>query len=105
MFITVLLSKGLAMAESIAIGFFYAARALGTGVGPLLIRKWFPHENQWPYVIGGSLLVGGLAYALVGWTYATIPIALLIFVAHMATGSNWVYPRDWRPLAPTSSSR
>jgi hypothetical protein len=90
MFITVLLSKGVAMAESIAIGFFYAARALGTGVGPVLSRKWFPNETQWPYVIGGSLLLGGLAYGLVGWTYATLPIAFLIFIAHMATGSNWV---------------
>jgi MFS family permease len=90
MFISVLLSKNVAIASSIAIGFFYAARALGTAVGPILSRRWFPNDSYWSQVIGWSFIFGGVTYLFVGITYSAILIALLMFVGHMAAGSNWV---------------
>lgn len=90
MYIAVLLSKNVAVASSIAIGFFYAARALGTGVGPVLSRRWFPNDAYWSQVIGWSFVFGGIIYLAIGVTYSTIWIALLMFLGHMAAGSNWV---------------
>lgn len=90
MFIAVLLAKNVALASSIAIGMFYAARAIGTGVGPILSRNLFPNDRHWSSIIGCSFIFGGVVYIFVGIAESAIVIAFLMFLGHMAAGSNWV---------------
>ncbi|GMQ82356.1 MAG: MFS transporter [Rhodothermia bacterium] len=76
--------------EAAAIGLLFAARGLGTGIGPVISRSVFKNRAHWPVVLGGCIVLTGIGYAvvgLVGWTYL---VALPIIVAHSAGGVNWV---------------
>ena len=78
------------------IGVLFMARGIGTGVGPLLTRRFFQDRRRWPAVIGGAIAFCGACYAVVGvlpWTPTTAGIALLcVFVVsgHAASAGNWV---------------
>ncbi len=77
--------------EAAAIGLIFAARGLGTGIGPVIARTVFKSRPPWPAVLGGCMLLSGLMYILVSampWTYV---IAIPIIVAHSAGGANWVF--------------
>lgn len=86
-----LLGEEIAPAASAAgIGFLFAARGLGTGIGPVLARAWFKDERVWPLVLGGCIIFSGVWYAVVGfaaWTYWMIGC---VIAAHAASGANWV---------------
>lgn len=75
---------------ALGIGFLYAARGLGTGIGPILTRTLFRDPTQWPSVAALSIAVSGLAYLAVGALGATFAVIVPILVAHAASGSNWV---------------
>ncbi|MFP4227748.1 MAG: MFS transporter [Salinivenus sp.] len=78
------------------IGVLFMARGLGTGIGPILTRRFFQDRHQWPAVIGAAIAVCGGCYAVVGvlpWTSTTAGIAALcVFVVagHAASAGNWV---------------
>jgi len=77
-------------AQAAGIGWLFAARGLGTGIGPVLARAIFRDTRRWPAVLGWSIMFSGLCYGVVGvqdWTYAVAPAVLL---AHAASGANWV---------------
>lgn len=77
-------------AQAIGIGILFATRGLGTGIGPVLARALFKKETRWPLLLGVCIAVSGLFYAAVGylpWTYA---LTIMVFVAHAASGANWV---------------
>ena len=78
----------------IAIGFglFFFARGIGTGIGPIMARKFLTNEEKWPLLIGQLVVLSGLFYFMVGLTldinlWLTV---LLIMLAHSASGANWV---------------
>ena len=78
----------------IAIGFglFFFARGIGTGIGPIMARKFLTNEEKWPLLIGQLVVLSGLFYFMVGLTleinlWLTV---LLIIMAHSASGANWV---------------
>ena len=79
-------------APALGIGVLYCLRGVGTGVGPIVARRFFPDERRWPTLIGTSILACGAVYLLVGalpwgWWW----IALLIGIAHAPSGVNWVF--------------
>ena len=77
-------------AQTTGIGVLFAARGLGTGIGPVVARSLFPDERKWPRILGLCIAATGVGYAVlsfVGWI--ALIVALVIF-AHAASGANWV---------------
>ena len=78
-------------AQASAIGILFAVRGLGTGIGPILGRNLVPDSRRWPAVMGGDILLSGVAYLVLsrlpfGWI-----VLLPILVAHAGSGANWVF--------------
>ena len=74
------------------IGLFFMARGIGTGIGPILARKFLTDEDKWPPLIGILVAVSGIFYLAIGITlgdYLWLTI-LLVVIAHSASGANWV---------------
>lgn len=77
-------------AQDVAIGVLFAARGVGTGIGPIIVRRYFGDRLRWPVVLGGCMIFSGLVYALFGilpWSYLMV---LLVVAAHTSSGANWV---------------
>ena len=73
------------------IGILFAARGLGTGIGPIVARAVFKDQERWPLIIGVFIIFSGLCYMVIGsisWTLATVII--LVMLAHSTSGANWV---------------
>lgn len=77
-------------AHAVGIGILFAARGLGTGLGPVGARVLFRDSSSWPAVIGVCVGVSGAFYALVGFVPWTYLVAGFILLAHAASGANWV---------------
>ncbi|WP_412061050.1 MFS transporter [Rubrivirga sp. IMCC45206] len=78
-------------AGTTGIGILFAARGLGTGLGPVLTRALFQDERRWPTVLAGCTIACGLGYlgiAVAG--DARWAVAALVVFAHGASGANWV---------------
>ncbi len=76
--------------QAAAIGLVFAARGIGTGIGPIVARSLFKNERNWVVVIGASMMFTGLGYFMLGlipWTWMVI---FPIIFAHIAGGANWV---------------
>lgn len=77
-------------AQTTGIGVLFAARGLGTGIGPVVARGLFPNEASWPRILGLCVVATGASYLIlsfVGW----IPVIIsLVIFAHAASGANWV---------------
>lgn len=77
-------------AAAVGIGFLFAVRGVGTGIGPIAARVLFRDQSRWPLVLGLCIAASGIAYGLVGfvpWSYA---VAGLVLLAHAFSGANWV---------------
>lgn len=77
-------------AQTTGIGVLFAARGLGTGIGPIATRWLLPKEQSWPLMVGLCVTLSGLAYAVLsqfGWIY--LIVGLVVF-AHASSGANWV---------------
>ena len=78
-------------AGTTGIGILFAARGLGTGLGPVLARSLFKEQGRWPTVLAGCVVASGLGYlgvaAAADWRWA---VAGLVVFAHAASGANWV---------------
>ena len=77
-------------ASAAGIGFLFAARGIGTGIGPVLARAWFKDERTWPMVLGACIIFSGVWYQVIGfaaWSYWMIGCVIM---AHAASGANWV---------------
>ncbi|MDE0575005.1 MAG: MFS transporter [Candidatus Poseidoniales archaeon] len=72
------------------IGILFAARGLGTGLGPILARYAFTERSRWPFFLGWLVSVCGLAYVAIGWLEWSPWIAVLVTFGHAASGANWV---------------
>ncbi|MDX1741580.1 MAG: MFS transporter, partial [Rhodothermales bacterium] len=77
-------------AADVAIGILFAARGIGTGIGPVIVRRYFSDRRRWPLVLGGCIMFSGAGYLLFGllpWSYL---LAGLVVAAHASSGANWV---------------
>ena len=88
------------------IGLFFMARGIGTGIGPIVARKFLTNKSRWPSLIGILVSVSGFFYLIIGLTifdnlYLTIT---LIILAHAASGANWVLSTILTCLLYTSPS-
>lgn len=72
------------------IGILFAARGVGTGIGPVLARYVFSERSWWPYLLGILVSTCGLGYLIVGLFEWGAWITILIIFAHAASGANWV---------------
>ena len=78
-------------AGTTGIGVLFAARGLGTGIGPILARTVFRDARRWPAVLAGCIVACGVGYLGVAaaadlrWL-----VAGLVVFAHAASGANWV---------------
>lgn len=75
---------------ALGIGWFYTARGLGTGLGPIVMRKLTPDRRSWPTLIGYGIAASGLAYQAIAQLNALWLLLLLVTVAHATSGANWV---------------
>lgn len=75
----------------LAIGILYAARGLGTGLGPFVARHVLGRDERglWRGVVAG-FFVAAAGYAFVPFTSALALAAFWVVVAHMGGSSIWV---------------
>lgn len=76
-------------APAVGIGLLFAARGLGTGIGPIAARAGVA-ERYWPTMFGLGLVLTGLCYLTVGWMAWGLWLPLLVVMAHAPSGANWV---------------
>jgi len=72
------------------IGIIFAARGLGTGLGPILARYLFTDKSRWPYLLGWLVSCCGVGYAFIGFLEWGPWITIFVVFAHAASGANWV---------------
>ncbi len=90
-YMLILVSEEILMMGSIGLGILYAARGIGTGVGPVAGRRFFRKESGWIKAIGFFMIFTGLMYAIASLSGSIIAMGIFIMIAHMASGSNWVF--------------
>lgn len=72
------------------IGILFAARGLGTGLGPIFARYVFKNRNIWPFLLGSLVSVCGVAYIVIGFLEWSPWIAIIVVLGHAASAINWV---------------
>ena len=75
---------------AVGLGVLFAARGIGTGIGPIAARRLLRNQRKWPVQLGMLSCASGLFYLVVAvmpWTpWVVIPVVL----AHCCSGANWV---------------
>ena len=89
-YMLVLVSDSILQMGSIGLGLLYAARGIGTGIGPVIARQHFTDERQWVVVMGASIALSGAMYLVVGLTQVWWMMFVFVLLAHAASGANWV---------------
>lgn len=84
------IGEKLAERGALGIGLLYAARGLGTALGPVLAQKYLPDEDKWFRWLGYLILLSGIMYVPVAVSNSMIVISVLVFLAHAASGASWV---------------
>ena len=90
-FCLILVGEEIGMGEVAAgIGVLFAARGIGSGVGPIIARATLRDRKRWPFHLGFLVSLCGLFYVLVGLLSWTPWITILVLCAHASSGANWV---------------
>lgn len=89
-YMLVLVSENVLLMGSVGVGLLYSARGVGTGIGPVIGRRIFSKEQNWVYGMGLCMIFGGAMYVIVGATNSLLVMLLFVFIAHAASGANWV---------------
>ena len=89
-YMLILVSDSILQMSSIGLGLLYAARGIGTGIGPIIARQYFTDEGQWIVVMGASITLTGTMYLVVGLTDVWWMMFVFVLLAHAASGANWV---------------
>ncbi|NJO85099.1 MAG: MFS transporter [Blastochloris sp.] len=77
---------------AISIGLLYAARGIGTGIGPLLaLAIWGGAVPVMRRALGLSYFLSTAGYLLFSGTDVFLVALLLVMLAHMGGSVNWVY--------------
>lgn len=89
-YLLIIVAEDILLMGSIGLGILYAARGIGTGIGPVVGRRIFRLESSWVKGMGFCMVFSGLMYSLVSGLQSLFWISLLVMIAHMASGANWV---------------
>lgn len=89
-YMLILLSEEVLMMGSIGLGFLYAARGIGTGIGPVIGRRLIQDERKWIFSMGFFMMFSGLMYVFVGLSEPFWMMLVFVMLAHATSGSNWV---------------
>ncbi len=89
-YMLILVSEEILMMGSVGLGLLYSARGVGTGIGPVVGRRVFEKESSWIRGMGLCMMFAGVTYAFVGMTVRIEIMLFFVFVAHAASGANWV---------------
>ncbi|MDX1617666.1 MAG: MFS transporter [Balneolaceae bacterium] len=89
-YVLILVSENILMMGSVGLGLLYAARGLGTGIGPVIGRRIFQNEGDWVQAMGLCMIFAGIMYLVVGSTGSIGLMLVFVFLAHSASGANWV---------------
>lgn len=89
-YMLIIVSEDVLKMGSIGLGLLYAARGLGTGIGPIVGRRFFSDEKEWIKVMGFCYILAGAMYMVVGFSTSIIFMILFVLLAHTASGANWV---------------
>lgn len=89
-YMLILVSEEILMMGSIGLGLLYSARGIGTGIGPVIGRRIFENEGSWIRGMGLCMIFAGVTYTVVGLTSSLGVMLLFVFIAHAASGANWV---------------
>ena len=81
---------------ALGFGIFFFARGVGTGIGPILARRFFKDTEKWPRLIGLLICASGLFYLLVGLSLQGPLLLTLVLVtmAHTCLLYTSPSPRD-----------
>lgn len=90
-YMLIIIAEEVLMLGSIGLGILYAARGVGTGLGPVVGRRIFKRESGWIRAIGFFMIICGLMYGIVSSMNSIILMSIFVMLAHMASGSNWVF--------------
>ncbi|WP_234572530.1 MFS transporter [Rhodohalobacter sp. 614A] len=89
-YMLIIVAEDVLLMGSVGLGILYAARGIGTGIGPVLGRRLFRQESSWVRAMGLFMIFCGLMYCITSWLNSIIFMSLFVLLAHMASGSNWV---------------
>lgn len=90
-YLLVLLGSDIGVGDVAAgIGILFAARGIGTGIGPLIARALFRDRSHWPMLIGLLVSTCGACYLMLALLDWTPWLVLLVTAGHAASGANWV---------------
>lgn len=89
-YLLILVSDDILFMGSVGLGLLYASRGLGTAIGPMIMRRFFPDERYWIKALGICMSLVGLGYLLMGFTDSLFMMMILVLFAHAGSGANWV---------------
>lgn len=89
-YLLILVAEDILMMGSVGLGLLYAARGIGTGIGPVIGRRIFKNEGDWIRAMGLCMMFTGAMYLVVGWTGSIVLMLIFVFLGHTASGANWV---------------
>lgn len=89
-YLLIIVSEEVLMMGSIGLGLLYAARGVGTGIGPIIGRRLFGDEKDWVKLMGFAITFCGLMYMVVGIVNSITLMLIFVLLAHSAAGTNWV---------------
>lgn len=89
-YLLIIVSEEVLMMGSIGLGLLYGARGIGTGIGPVIGRRLFSDEKDWVKVMGLAITFCGVMYMVVGFVNSLGLMLIFVFLAHCASGANWV---------------
>lgn len=89
-YLLIIVSEEVLMMGSVGLGLLYAARGLGTGIGPIIGRRIFRDESDWVMLMGFAITFCGMMYFVVGVVNSITLMLIFVLLAHSASGANWV---------------
>ena len=77
---------------AIGIGVLYAARGIGTAIGPVATRRFAGETRQsMQTAIGAAFLIGGIFYIAFGGATNFVLALIVLLIAHMGGSILWVF--------------
>lgn len=71
---------------------FYAARGVGTAIGPIVSRRWSgSNPRRMQAAVSISFAVAAVFYLAFGFVHALLPAVLFIILAHVGGATIWVF--------------
>lgn len=89
-YLLILVADDILIMGSVGLGLLYAARGMGTAIGPMIMRRFFPDERLWIKALGICMSLVGLGYFMMGFSNSLITMMALVLFAHAGSGANWV---------------